>query len=115
MLQETGISLNGAATDAARLAQSGRTPMVVLREEEPIGLLGVMDTVRPESAEAVATLKRLGVEVAMLTGDTRQTAEAIAAQLGISCVIAEVLPEQRRMRSSGSRPRASAWPWWAMG
>ena len=106
LLQETGISLNGASEDAAKLAQRGRTPMVVLRDEEPVGLLGVMDTVRPESAEAVATLKSLGLEVVMLTGDTKQTAEAIASQLGITRVIAEVMPDQKadeikRLQSEG--------------
>ena len=95
LLQETGISLDGSAADAVKLVQSGRTPMVVLRGEEPIGLLGVMDTVRPESAEAVRTLKGMGLDVVMLTGDTRQTAEAIAAQLGITHIIAEVLPDQK--------------------
>jgi Cu+-exporting ATPase len=82
--------------------------MAVVREEQVVGVLGVADTVRPESAEAVARLRGMGVEVVMLSGDTRATAEAIAAQVGISRVLAEVMPGQKaeeitRLQAAGKR------------
>ena len=108
LIREAGVDLGAGTADAERLVQSGRTPMVVLRGEEPIGLIGVMDTVRPESAEAVARLRKMGLEVVLLTGDTNATAQAIASQLGITNVIAEVMPEQKadeikRLQAAGKR------------
>lgn len=109
LIEQVGITLNGSSQSALRLlAERGQTPMVVLREMEPIGVLAVADTVREESSEAVARLKALGVEVVMLTGDSLGTAEAIAAQLGIDRVLAEVLPgekaeEIKRLQAEGKR------------
>ena len=82
--------------------------MVVVQGEHVVGVLGVADTVRPESAEAVADLLGMGIDVVMLSGDTKATAEAIAAQVGITRVLAEVLPGQKaeeikRLQSAGAR------------
>ena len=82
--------------------------MVVLRGDHLIGVIGVADTVRPESAEAVRRLRSIGVDVVMLTGDSKATGEAIAAQVGITRVLAEVLPGQKaeeiqRLQSTGER------------
>jgi Cu+-exporting ATPase len=109
LVEQAGIELDGPFLTGARLlAEQGKTPMAVLRGEELIGLLAVADTIREESAEAVSSLKELGLEVIMLTGDTRPTAEAIARQLGIDRVIAEVMPSQKsdevaRLQGEGKR------------
>ena len=96
LVRQAGIDLAGDMEARAQtMAAQGKTTMFVLRDGVVIGLLAVADAVRPESAEAVARLRAMGVEVAMLTGDSRPTAEAIAAQLGITRVLAEVLPAQK--------------------
>jgi len=77
------------------LAAEGKTTVTVLVDGEPVGALAVADTVKPGSAAAVARLSRLGLEVVMLTGDRRRTAAAIAAEVGIGRVVADVLPEQK--------------------
>ncbi|MEX2431436.1 MAG: heavy metal translocating P-type ATPase, partial [Dehalococcoidia bacterium] len=109
LARQAGIVLTGAAETAARvLAAQGKTPMAVLRGDMLMGLIAVADTVRTESAEAVAHLRRMGVDVIMLTGDSQATAEAIAKELGITRVIAEVLPGQKadeiaRLQAEGKR------------
>jgi len=94
--------------EARRLAGQGKTPMYVFHDREPIGLLAVADQARPESRAEVAALKKLGIEVAMVTGDSRTTADAIAAQVGITEVYAEVLPSEKasivkRIQASGKK------------
>ena len=84
-----------AAARATQLAAEGKTVITVLVDDTPAGALAVADTVKPGSAAAIARLKQLGLEVVMLTGDHRGTAEAIAGQVGVDRVIAEVLPEQK--------------------
>ena len=109
MVQRAGLPLaDGIVATATELAGSGKTAMLVLRGEEPVGLLAVADTVRPESAAAVSHLQTLGLEVVMLTGDTQATAQAIATELGIGHVVAGVLPgekaeEIRRLQAEGKR------------
>jgi Cu+-exporting ATPase len=89
------IELNGLGERATTLATQGKTPMYVAVDNEAAGLIAVADTLKPESAEAVRELKALGLEVWMLTGDNENTARAIAAQVGITNVMAEVLPDQK--------------------
>ena len=108
MAREVGLALNGAGDVAARLAEGGKTPMVVVKGEQVAGVLAVADTVRPESAEAVRQLQAQGLDVVMLTGDNQATANAIAAELGIQHVIAEVMPGQKadeikRLQAQGKR------------
>ncbi len=80
---------------AAALAGEGKTVVTVVVDDEPVGAIAIADTVKPSSAAAVARLKQLGLDVVMLTGDHAATAQAIAAQVGIERVVAEVLPEQK--------------------
>ncbi|HPK08574.1 MAG TPA: heavy metal translocating P-type ATPase [Candidatus Woesebacteria bacterium] len=78
-----------------RFAADGKTPVLVATEKEIIGILGLSDSVKKESKQAVDELHQLGVKVAMLTGDTKTAATPIAKQLGIDTVFAEVLPEDK--------------------
>src|SRR5262249_58485713 len=105
----------GAGVDRARLKEAGgrlsaegRTRVLVAVDGRPAGVLGVADTVKPESAPAIATLRGLGLQVAMITGDNRRTAAAIARQVGVERVLAEVLPDRkasevRRLQAEGRR------------
>jgi Cu+-exporting ATPase len=93
---------------ADELARDGLTPFAVWRDGAPRGLVAVEDTVKPEAREAVDHLRDLGLEVAIVSGDRRPTAEAIAARVGIDAVSAEVLPdgkveEVRRLQGAGQR------------
>jgi len=94
LMRERGVEVpEDAESRAAALAADGKTPMFAAVDGHLAGLIAVADPVKPESAEAVAALKRLGVDVVMLTGDNRRTAEAVAREVGIERVLAEVLPE----------------------
>jgi P-type Cu+ transporter len=95
LMAEYGVELNGLGERAEMLAASGATPMYVAHGSEAAGLIAVADTLKPESPDAVAQLKALGLQVWMLTGDNRATAEAIAREAGIDNVLAEVLPHEK--------------------
>jgi Cu+-exporting ATPase len=102
VLVGTATLLTGAGVDIASLdrplraaAVAGRTPMLVAVEGAASGVFIVADAVKPESADAVAQLKALGLQVWMLTGDSRATAQAVADEVGIDSVLAEVLPDQK--------------------
>ncbi len=83
----------------------GATVLYVVRDDKVVGALALEDAVRPESGQAVAELHRLGRRVVMITGDARQVAEAVAAQLGVDEVFAEVLPEDKAERVAGLQGR----------
>jgi P-type Cu+ transporter len=89
------VDLDGLSSEAARLELEGKTAMFVGVNGQPAGIVAVADTLKETSALAVQELHRLGLQVAMITGDNRQTAEAIAKQVGIDRVLAEVLPEDK--------------------
>jgi P-type Cu+ transporter len=93
LMEKRGIALGPMAAAEARHAGRGRTPLFVAVDGEIAALLAVADPVKPGTPAAVAALHGLGLEVAMITGDNRTTAEAIAAELGIDRVVAEVLPD----------------------
>jgi Cu+-exporting ATPase len=95
MLEDAGIDGSSLASDAERLSEEGKTPMLVAFDGRPAGVIGVADTMKDGSPEAVATLRDMGLEVIMLTGDNRRTAAAIARQVGIERTIAEVLPQDK--------------------
>jgi len=94
-VEAEGVSLGSQVTEVDRLQAEAKTAVAVAVDGEMVGILGVADTLKDSSAEAVAQLHRLGLEVVMLTGDNRRTAEAIAAQVGIDRVVAEVLPADK--------------------
>ena len=95
LLQRNGLALNGLENRANELTSQGKTAMWLTVDGNVAGLVAVADTLKPESKEAVRALQRLGLEVVMLTGDNRPTAEAVAREAGISKVVAEVLPQDK--------------------
>ncbi len=95
LIQERGFHLNELEEKAVQLSEEGKTPMFVSVGDKVAGIIAVADTLKPSSKETVSQLRRLGLEVIMLTGDNKRTAEAIARQVGIDHVLAEVLPEHK--------------------
>jgi Cu+-exporting ATPase len=108
LLAEAGIATAALDTAAAELSAQGKTPVLAAIDGEPAGVLAVADTIKDDSAAAIAALRRLGIDVVMLTGDNARTAAAIARQAGVSRVLAEVLPEHkagevRRLQAEGRK------------
>jgi Cu+-exporting ATPase len=106
LMRDDQVDVSSALAAADALGQQGQTVMFVAIDGKCVGLLGVADPIRATTAEALSSLKEGGVELIMVTGDNRSTAAAVAAQLGISCVEAEVLPSEkegviRRLQESG--------------
>lgn len=100
-LQEKNIILpQGAAEGLNRMADEGMTPLLVAQEGRFLGIIGVSDTVKATSYEAINAWEKMGVRVIMLTGDNRRTAEAVRQKLGISEVVAEVLPQDKEKKVS---------------
>jgi Cu+-exporting ATPase len=95
LMQENQISIGANLTQIEHLETQGKTVMLIAVDHELVGLLAVADTVKEHSAEAVAKLQQLGIEVWLITGDNEHTAKAIAAQVGITHVLFEVLPEHK--------------------
>jgi Cu+-exporting ATPase len=95
LMTERGIDMGALETELERLAAEGKTPMLAAVDGRPAGVVAVADTMKESSPAAVAALKRLGLQVVMITGDNRHTAEAVGRQVGIDRVMAEVLPEHK--------------------
>jgi len=95
LMEDSGVPVNGLAEQASALAAQGKTPMFLATDGQAVGLIAVADTVKPEAFEGLARLRRMGLEVVMLTGDNVWTAHAIAGQLGVELVEAEVLPQDK--------------------
>ncbi|WP_201093923.1 heavy metal translocating P-type ATPase [Thiocystis minor] len=107
-MDRLAVPLDAAAGVAERLDAAGQTPIYVAADDRLIAVLVVTDPIKPDSQSAIAQLRALGLEVAMLTGDGRQTAAAVARQVGIEHVLAEVLPadksaEVKRLQAAGRR------------
>lgn len=95
LLSGAGVAGEQLRPSVERLARDGRTPVLVAVGGAPAGVIAVADTVKPGSAAAIAALRSRGIDVVMMTGDNRRTAAAIARQVGVQRVIAEVAPEQK--------------------
>ena len=95
LMRDRGIEIEVLGGDWELLANEGKTPMYVAVDGKAAGLVAVADTVKPDSKDAITELKRLDIEVVMLTGDNQRTADAIARQVGVDRVLAEVLPDDK--------------------
>ena len=95
MLEEAGISLESFGDRGEALAQNGKTPLYFAEHGKILGVVAVADPPKPTSAAAVRGFRELGIDVVMLTGDNRRTAEAVGRELGVTQVIAEVLPQDK--------------------
>jgi Cu+-exporting ATPase len=105
-LEAAGVKAGELEPEALRLADEGKTPVYVAIARRVAGVIAIADPVKPDSREAIAALTRLGLQVAMITGDNRRTADAIARQVGVGRVLAEVLPgdkahEVRKLQLEG--------------
>src|SRR5574338_327870 len=94
-MREHQVDFAGLMPRAEALEADGKTVMFVAVDSEPAGLIAVADTLKENTAEAIRRLHAMGIETAMITGDNRRTAEAIARQVGIDRVLAEVLPQDK--------------------
>ncbi|GHU72284.1 copper-translocating P-type ATPase [Spirochaetia bacterium] len=95
LMDERGISLSALEADSDRLAGEGKTPMYAALNGKIAGIVAVADVVKPSSKAAIESLHKMGIEVAMITGDNKKTAAAIAKQVGIDRVLSEVLPQDK--------------------
>ena len=95
LMQHADVPLGKLEEVADRLAGDGKTPLFVALDRRAAGVIAVADTLKPRAREAIAALRHLGIEVFMLTGDHRRSAQAVARQLGIDAVLAEVMPDQK--------------------
>ncbi|TLZ70643.1 MAG: heavy metal translocating P-type ATPase [Methanobacteriota archaeon] len=95
LMADAGVSIAGAEAVLQRFEADGKTAMILAEDATTTGVVAVADTLKDHSIEAVRALKAMGIEVIMMTGDNRRTAEAIARQAGVDRVIAEVLPDQK--------------------
>lgn len=101
MMEENKVDLAAAGTIPETLAQEGKTPLYFAQDGKLVGILAVADTIKPTSAAAIKALRELGVDVVMLTGDNLRTAQAIAKQLDLTEVVAEVLPRDKERVIAG--------------
>jgi P-type Cu+ transporter len=95
LMVESNISLENLEETSHKLAGEGKTPMYVTIDGKIAGIVAVADTVKENSKRAIEKLHKMGIEVAMITGDNKRTAEAIAKQVGIDRILAEVLPQDK--------------------
>ncbi|MDQ3256680.1 MAG: copper-translocating P-type ATPase, partial [Acidobacteriota bacterium] len=111
LMTRENVSLAEFEQVATRLADAGKTPMFVSLDGQPAGIIGVADTIKADSVNAIRALQQMGLEVVMMTGDNERTAKAIARQAGINRVLADVLPEEKARQveklqaEDGSRSR----------
>ena len=98
MMEEAGISLGDFPQKAEELAAQGKTPLYFADEKQVLGVIAVADTPKPTSAQAVSAFRQLGLDVVMLTGDNQRTADAIGKELGVTQVMAQVLPQDKEAK-----------------
>jgi Cu+-exporting ATPase len=92
LMERAGVGLNGLGPEVERLQNQAKTAMWVAVDGQATGVIGIADTIKEGSKEAIADLKKMGLQVVMMTGDNQATAQAIAAEVGVDRVLAEVLP-----------------------
>jgi Cu+-exporting ATPase len=95
LMNQRNITVENLENKADQLAAEGKTPMFIAIDNTLAGIIAVADVVKPSSAKAIKALQAMGIEVAMITGDNKKTAQAIAKQVGIDTVLAEVLPQDK--------------------
>ena len=95
MMRDRGIDVGALDGQARALADDGKTPMYAAVDGHAAGFIAVADTIKPDSTEAIAVLKKMGIQVVMITGDNERTARAIARVVGVDLVLAEVLPQDK--------------------
>ena len=108
LMNSLNIRLDNSESDIDRLSKEGKTPLIIANNERILGIIAVADTIKATSKQAVAGMKAMGINVVMLTGDNKQTAEAIRKQVGIDLAISDVMPEDkekevRRLQGEDSR------------
>ncbi|MBP9718546.1 copper-translocating P-type ATPase [Candidatus Gracilibacteria bacterium] len=108
LMEKMGLSSADAESELTRLENEGKTAMILSDDKKVLGLIAVADTVKETSREAVQKLTAMGLEVYMITGDNKRTAHALAQQVGIENVLAEVMPEDKanevkRLQAEGKR------------
>ncbi|MBW2107764.1 MAG: heavy metal translocating P-type ATPase [Deltaproteobacteria bacterium] len=108
LMQDRNVSAADIQDKASGLSKQGKTPMYVAVDGYLAGIIAVADTLKENSAQAIAALRELGLKTVMLTGDNKRTAQAIAEQVGVDRVLAEVLPEQKaeqikKLQDEGNR------------
>lgn len=108
LMVENSIKIGSLGDESDRLAYEGKTPMYIAINKSLEGIIAVADTVKPSSKEAIENLHKMGIKVAMITGDNKKTADAIAKQVGIDIVLSEVLPEDkanevRKLQEKGNK------------
>jgi P-type Cu+ transporter len=108
LMRDRNIDVGELENRSQELADNGKTPMFVAIENKAAGIVAVADTVKADSPNAIAQLKKMGLEVVMITGDNKRTADAIARQVGVDRVLAEVLPEDKafnvqKLQAEGKR------------
>jgi Cu2+-exporting ATPase len=95
LMRDRGVAIDGLEPRATALAEAGRTAVFVAIDGQPAGVIALADAIKPTAREAIRRFREAGIEVAMLTGDNRRTGEAVAQELGIDRVFAEVLPGEK--------------------
>ncbi|MGC8782064.1 MAG: HAD-IC family P-type ATPase, partial [Anaerolineae bacterium] len=108
MMAARGYALNDLAAQIERLEAEAKTAMLVAVDGAVAGVIAVADTIKEGSAAAIGRLRRMGLRVVMITGDNRRTAEAIARQVGIDAVLAEVLPGEKAAQVKALQESAAA-------
>lgn len=108
LMTENSIEIGDLGVKSDKLANEGKTPMYIAINNKLEGIIAVADTVKPSSKEAIENLHKMGIKTAMITGDNKKTADAIAKQVGIDIVLAEVLPEDKanevkKLQKEGSK------------
>ena len=111
LIEANNIDISPLEGKMTALEQEGKTAMLVAVDNKLAGLIAVADTLKDHSAKAVAKLKQMGLEVIMITGDNQRTANAIAKQVGVNRVLAEVLPSEKAIEISGYSPKAKSSRW----